>query len=42
MSWDNEPDEQTVEEAQAEMATFESMATHYGQSNDAWSESDED
>lgn len=43
MSWDpEEPQEQTFEDAQAEMVAFESMADHFGQSNDAWSEDDED
>ena len=41
MSFDPERDDET-REASLEMAEFEELSAMYGQSNDAWSEDDED
>jgi hypothetical protein len=41
MSFDPDREEET-REASLEMAEFEELSAMYGQSNDAWSEDDED
>ena len=41
MSFDPEREDET-REASLEMAEFEELSAMYGQSNDAWSEDDED